>query len=93
MPRGHLTNRSGTIASGGSSQELSPQNLRRVFFFFQNNSQADLWINLVDDAAVDATIRVSAGAEFNMTYLEWVDTARVSVYGPTTGQQFACWEG
>ncbi|MFX1516903.1 MAG: hypothetical protein ACFFC6_11370 [Promethearchaeota archaeon] len=91
--RGTLTDRSGTITSGGSSQTLAAANTSRNYFFFQNLSSEDLYINFTDAATVDDdSIKVASGGSFVMEDA-FVSTEIITVIGATTGSKFVAKEG
>ncbi|SRR5712692_10062 len=84
-----LVDRSGTITSGGTSQQLMPKNADRFYLFFQNISTGDEWLNHTTAAqiGVAGNIRVRPGETFAMegSYLtgeSW------NIIGATTGQAF-----
>lgn len=82
--------RSGTITTGGQSQQLAPDDNGRGGMFLQNNSSGDLWVR--DGAAASAaspSLKIESGA-----YYEWPYPPRsaVHIYGASTGQAFTCRE-
>ena len=84
------TNRSGTITTGGTAQQLASANTSRRFLTGQNLSTGDLWINEVGGtaSASQPSNRVPAGGTFS------VSTNRaISIFGATGGQQFQATEG
>lgn len=82
------TSRSGSIATGGSSQVFIPANPSRRGFTFQNQSVADMYINESGTAAPDnSSLRVPAGGYFTPPPQQ-SSTGAVSVFGATTGQAF-----
>jgi hypothetical protein len=91
---GNLTDRSGTIATGSTSQQLAASNIARKYLLVQNlDSAADLWINFTADAVQDQpSVRISPGDAFIMEG-SFVSTQQVNVIGPTTGQKFTAKEG
>lgn len=86
--KGTLTDGSGTIASGGASQQIFAANSSRKYFFFENVSSGDLWINFTTAAAVtQPSIKVKADGSFVME-ASFVSTEAINVIGATTGQAF-----
>lgn len=84
-------NRSGTITTGGTAQQLAPAWSGRHGCLLQNLSSGDLWVSeLGAAAATQPSIRVPAGAQ----YLCMVPASgqALSVFGATTGQAFAARE-
>jgi hypothetical protein len=87
---GEYTDQSGTITSGGASQEVCPSNASRRFFFFQNVSDTDMWLNFSTSAtASQPSIKVATGLAFEP---DVVDTGSVHVICATTGKEFTCKE-
>jgi hypothetical protein len=89
LPSG--TDRSGTIAAGGTAQALAAANTARTFLVGQNTSSGDLWLNEIGGTAAAngaGSYRVASGATFS------VNTSRaISIIGAVTGQAFAATEG
>lgn len=88
LPAG--TDRSGTLTTGGTAQQLAAQNTARTALRGQNISASDLWINEIGGtAAVDAagSYKIPAGSTFT------VSTNRaISIVGGTTGQKWTATE-
>jgi hypothetical protein len=84
---------SGTITTGGTSQELLPEKPNRRGFLIQNLSEGDLWISPFGDAAAESpSLKIAAGG-FYETPTSWGGQRNaVSIFGATTGQEFTCWE-
>ncbi len=84
-----LTNRSGTITSGGAAQVLMARNDDRRGFAVQNLSSGDLWIREdgTSAAATQPSLKLIAGAYYE-TPPRSVTTDEVSIFGATTGQAF-----
>ena len=90
--QGSLTDRSGTIATGGTAQQLMASNASRLGWWVQNVSTADLWINGTGTAsAAYGSIRLVPGALYE-TPAGAVGSAAVSIFGATTGQAFTARE-
>jgi hypothetical protein len=91
--QGTLTDRSGTITTGGTAQVLAASNTTRKYLFIQNNSIAPLWYNFTTTAAQSQpSVQLAAGASmyFGGPY---ITTEAVSIIGATTGQAFTAKEG
>lgn len=87
-----LTDRSGTITSGGAAQTLAPANSGRTGFSIQNLSSGDLWFSSVGTAAAaQPSMKIPSGALYEAP-LNGVSTAALSIFGSTTGQAFAARE-
>lgn len=83
------TDRSGTITTGGTSQQLAAANPDRKSLFIQNLSAGDLYINEVGVAASAAggSYRLTAGQAFAVA-----TNAQINVLGATTGQAWVATE-
>lgn len=85
--QGSMTDRSGTITTGGTAQQAAPANASRKFLLLQNVSSADLWFNLGVTAVINQpSIKLAAGEKLPFT--EFVPTDLISIIGATTGQAF-----
>lgn len=84
------TDRSGSIATGGTAQSLAAANASRTGLKGQNISSGDLWINEIGGTAAADTAgswKVPAGSSFS------ISTSRsISIVGATTGQKFTATE-
>ena len=88
----NYTNRSGTITSGGASQQLMPANTRRAYWFFQNISADTLWLDFAVAAVQDQpSVKVLAGESVSSDEVVTVD--QINVIGPNTGAKFVAKEG
>lgn len=77
-----------TITSGGSAQDALAVNIKRSGFCIQNQSGGDLYIREGADAtATDASLKIAPGAYYE-SQAGYVNGARVSIIGATTGQAF-----
>ncbi len=88
LPAG--TNRSGTITTGGTAQQLAAANTSRLSLTGQNISAGDLWINETGGtAAVNGagSYRIPAGSAFSVA-----TNRAISIIGATTGQAFTATE-
>lgn len=90
------TNRSGTITTGGTAQQLMAASTTRSTWFVSNPDPTnDLWIALNGvTAAVNGTgsVRVPAnGGGFGLDLPKPVRGA-ISIIGAVTGQKFTAWE-
>jgi hypothetical protein len=93
--RGAITDRSGTVAAGGTSQALAAANTSRSFLFVLNPKAAteSLWIDF-GTAAVTASpsIELQPGQYFSMEGA-FVATGAVNVTATTTGHVWTAKEG
>ena len=87
--KGPATDRSGTIATGGTAQALAAANTSRNSLTGQNLSTGDLWVNETGTAAPNAagSYLVASGGTFAVN-----GNGAVSIYGAVTGQRFASTE-
>lgn len=88
-----LTNRSSSITTGGTSQELAAANTTRRYLLIQNISSENLWVNFGTTAVADQpSIRLSSGGDlvFEGTF---VPTQAVNIVGATTGSKYVAKEG
>jgi hypothetical protein len=93
LTSGALTDRSGTITTGGTSQQLAPSNATRKYLLIENLSSGDLWINFgVAAVAGQPSLKIPAGAALTMES-GFVSNQAVNVLGATTAQAFAAKEG
>lgn len=88
-----LADRSGTVAAGAVSQLLMARNSDRFYFFFQNLSLGDLWLNHTSSAqiGVAGNIRVGPCAVFALEG-SYVSAEPWYVIGATSGQAFTAKE-
>lgn len=90
MP-GTLTDRSGSIATGGTSQQVAAASEGRFFLLIQNVSSGDLWVNFGTAAVTDQpSIKLVAGASLELSSAGsgWVPEEAVHIVGAATGQKF-----
>jgi len=87
-----LTDRSGTITSGGTAQSLAAANSSRHGFWIQNNSTGDIWISPNTTAvASEPSLWLPSGAYYEFPS-NGVPSTAISIYGATTGQTFTARE-
>jgi len=90
---GGLTDRSGSITTGGTAQTLAATNNARNYLLIQNNSSEDLWFNFaVTAVASQPSIQLPAGSTFTMEN-NFASGQSISIIGATTGQTFTAKEG
>ncbi|MNK27666.1 hypothetical protein D3C87_460280 [compost metagenome] len=91
---GTLTDRSGTITTGGTSQTLMAANPARRGWRIQNISTGDLWFNDLGGAAAVATpgsFKIAPGGYFETSF-GGISTTAIRIVGATTGQGFSASE-
>lgn len=88
-----VTDRSGTITTGGTSQQLAASNAVRIYLFVENVSAENLWINFGAGAAVanQPSIKIVPNGSFVMEST-FVCTQAVQIIGATTGSAFTAKE-
>lgn len=94
MPQiGVLTDRSGTLTTGGTAQQIAPVNTIRLGWSVYNlHATSDLWVNTLTTAVQSQpSLRIPAGAMYE-TPPGGQGTGAISVVGPTTGQAFTARE-
>ena len=88
LPAG--TNRSGSITTGGTAQQLAAANPDRLGLDFQNISAGDLWINETGGTAAVNTAgswKIATGQFFSVA-----TNQAISIVGATTGQAWTATE-
>lgn len=93
---GVLTDRSGTITTGGTAQNAMAANSSRKYLLIRNptTATAPLWFNFTTAAVVTGSpsIRLDPGDSFIMES-GFVSTEAISVIAATTGHAFTAKEG
>lgn len=86
------TDKSGTIAAGGTAQTAIALNANRRAFWIQNLSAGDLWISDVGPAtAASPSLKIVAGGLYESMPGN-CPTSAISIIGATTSQAFAARE-
>lgn len=83
-----LTDRSGSITTGGTAQTLAAANTSRRYLIIQNTGAGTLWFNFTTAAVqTQPSFRLDVGASFEMpTAAGVISTEAISIIGATTGQ-------
>lgn len=92
---GGLTDRSGTITAGGTSQQVAAANADRRYLLLQNPSNAagSLWVNF-GVAAVQSQPSVELAPGSTLIFEgSFAPNAAIHVIGLTTGMAFTAKEG
>jgi hypothetical protein len=78
-----------SITTGGTAQQVVASNPQRRGFELQNTSNGDLRIRFSNgsDASANNGLRISAGGYYS-TDPTYLSTARITIFGATTGQTF-----
>jgi hypothetical protein len=92
---GGLTDRSGSITTGGTAQNAAAANTGRQYLIIQNISSEVMWVSVVGTAAASTagSFRLAADGGYIEWYGDRVPTGAVSVVAATTGSKFTCLEG
>lgn len=96
-----LTDRSGTIAAGGTAQQLAAANSARRYLLIQNLSTGVLWVSTTTTAvvgqpsiALKACTAANDGTGGALVYEgSFIPTGAVSIIGATTSQAYSAREG
>lgn len=91
--KGTLTDRSGSITLGGTSQQVAAANASRQYLLFQNISDTDMWINFAIAAVADSPsiyIAAKSGITFETNF---IPTGALNVICATTGKKYTAKEG
>lgn len=90
--RGALTNRSGSIAVGATSQAVAAAAATRKYFIFQNLSIETMWINFGVAAVSDQpSFEILPHASFVMENI-FISTESINVISATAGSKFTAKE-
>lgn len=87
---------SGTVAAGGTAQDISASNTGRFYVFIQNiDSAEDMWVNFAADATADTPGSILLVANGGSVVYEGnsCPKGRVSVVAATTGHKYTAKEG
>lgn len=91
--RGEMVDRSDVIATGGLAQEVMATNPERAYFFFQNLSDTDMWLDFGVEAVDDSpSILIPSGQAFPLGD-SFIPTQSVSVLCTATAKKFIAKEG
>src|SRR5215207_7927550 len=93
--QGDLTDRSGTVTTGGTAQTVLAVNASRKYLLVQNPSSnsGTMWVAF-GQAAVQASPSIELAPGAGLVFEGgFVPTDSVSAIGPTTCMPFTIWEG
>lgn len=92
--RGTPTDKSGTITSGGTAQDVAAANPARQFLVFQNTSDTDMRISVTGTPTATVGILCPAnGGGYEWNTPGFIPTSTLKVFCATTGKAFTCNEG
>lgn len=88
-----LVNRSSTITTGGTAQQLMASNTSRMGWSLRNNSIGSLWFNELGSTAIigQPSFELKAG-EYYESPPNGSGESAISIIGATTGQSFTARE-
>lgn len=88
-----LTDRSGTITSGGTAQQVVAASTDRRYLLIQNLSTENLWVNFAGTATPGGgSILILANGGSVVAEGTFIPHSAVSIYGATTGSAFTAYE-
>lgn len=92
--QGTLTDRSGTITTGGTAQQAMAANASRKYLLIQNISDTVMWFNFTTTAVADSPSHYLAanGGSF-VQESSFVSTEAISIICATTGKKWTAKEG
>jgi hypothetical protein len=101
MAQGTITDYSGTITVGGTSQSLLAYNPIRRYLFIQNPRAASetLAVNFTDVAAVSGattageSVELAPGEALEFREKDFVPVNAINIVAATTNHSFTCKEG
>ena len=88
--QGAFTNRSGTITTGGTSQNIAAYHADRNYFFFQNISDVAMYLNFSADATTSSILVAANGGSFTCDNFAPINP--INVLCATTGKKFVAFE-
>lgn len=89
---GSLVDRSGTITTGGTSQQVMAANPSRRYLLIQNVSDTTMWCNFsIAAVQTQPSFILITNASFLMEN-ETIATSSINCIGPTTGKAFTAKE-
>lgn len=84
-----LTDRSGSVATGGTAQQVAAANPGRRYLLIQNVSDTAMWVNFGAVAvATQPSFLIAASGGSLVFEGSFVPTGLVSVFGATTGKAY-----
>lgn len=90
--KGSITTRSGTITTGGTSQQVAASNSSRVYFAIQNISDTDMYLGVGFTPTTTTGILLSKGGGGFVFESGFIPTQAINLLCATTGKAFVAWE-
>lgn len=92
--KGTLTDGSGSLVTGGASEEIFASNASRRYLLVQNVSTASMWVNFGGAATAGAgSVLLPANGGSLVFDGNYIPTGQVQIIGATTGQGYTAKEG
>ena len=89
---GSITNSSGTITTGGTSQQAVAANASRRYFAFQNTSDTAMYLGIGYTPTTSNGLLMSASGGGIVFESNFIPTQAINVLCATTGKTFVAWE-
>lgn len=90
--KGSITTRSGTITTGGTSQQVAASNSSRVYFAIQNISDTDMYLGVGFTPTTTTGILLSKSGGGFVFESGFIPTQAINILCATTGKAFVAWE-
>lgn len=92
-PSGTITTRSGTITTGGTSQQVAASNSFRKYFAIQNISDTAMYLGVGYTPTSTTGILLTANGGGFAFESNFIPTQAINILCATTGKAFVAWEG
>lgn len=92
-PSGTITTRSGTITTGGTSQQVAASNSSRKYFAIQNISDTAMYLGVGYTPTSTTGILLTANGGGFTLESNFIPTQAINILCATTGKAFVAWEG
>ncbi|NBW17033.1 MAG: hypothetical protein EBR82_54560 [Caulobacteraceae bacterium] len=93
VPSGSVTNRSSTITTGGTSQQVAASNTSRKYFLIQNISDTDMYLGVGYTPTTTTGILLSKNGSGITFESGFIPTSAINILCATTGKAFVALEG
>jgi hypothetical protein len=90
--KGSITTRSGTITTGGTSQQVAASNSSRVYFAIQNISDTDMYLGIGYTPTTTTGILLTKSGGGFVFESGFIPTQAINLLCATTGKAFVAWE-
>ena len=92
VPSGAVTNRSSTITTGGTSQQVAASNTSRKYFLIQNISDTDMYLGVGYTPTTTTGILLAKSGSGITFESGFIPTSAINVLCATTGKAFVALE-